>query len=90
MKFNVELSKDDIQAQTENIKEIFSLPDEQSQDAGSEVKACLKIFQNTFENEICPNCLTGELKPNHLSSMYNIIVKNCCLCNYFKTTSLKE
>lgn len=72
MKFNVQLSSTDIKSQAKHLKSLYGQSKEHSSSIHKEIKGCLKIFQNTFKNETCPNCGIGELKSNHLSSMYNI------------------
>jgi len=91
MKFNMQLSTDDILNHKEQLEELYSTTaDGVRKTDSADVLKCMEIFNRTFLcNETCPKCGKGVLKPNHLSSYYNMIIKTCDSCSYVVNLSKK-
>jgi ribosomal protein S27AE len=91
MKFNMPLSEEDLDVQKLVLEEVYTTHGEDDfyQIDTASVELCMKIFERSFRNEVCPNCHDGFLEASHLT-YYNRIIKLCKNCGYSIDISNKE
>lgn len=84
MKFNMQLTSDDIIIQKEYLEELYSSTTNGVRvvDTAS-VHKCLQILENTFSStEICPKCGKGTMRLVNNS-------QSCSVCHYIVKLSTK-